>query len=134
MANIPKAGIPSPCSPKPPSSEYAATSPSNDTIMPGDSVYMNPDGNIYRCGLATAAGATVRVRGQSAGISYVGTPCTPTRGQLFWWGSPGQLVIGTDYYLSATVQGGLDDAPGYTGAPVIAFAVTDQIVQFLHAN
>lgn len=130
MAEIAKSGTPSLATSTPPNG-CKATRICGEAIAAGDMVYIKSDGKFW---LASGAAADAKAQwvGMSATEQTVGEPLTAYRGVRFHYGAG--LTPGARLYLSATVPGGLADAPT-TGSPAgqpAAYAFDDTRIEVLH--
>lgn len=122
MAEITKAGTPSPCSANPATENFFGENLAGENVAAGDQLYLKSDGLVW---LASGAAATAPgvVIGQAARAASVGEPVTRCTGQRFWYGSG--LTPGAQVYLSATVPGGLSTVATTGGVSPLGYVMQD---------
>ena len=124
MAEIAKVGVPSYSSLVPQQADTVNGLLAGEDIAAGDACYIKAsDGRIWR-GNGTAANEAARVRGFAFTAASAGDALTLVRVGNIRYAQA--LVPGVDYFLSATVPGGLSDAATTGGTRAIAYAVDAQ--------
>ena len=94
--------------------------PAGEDIASGDACHIDPAGRVYRS-IGAAVGEAADVRGFAAAGAARGERVTLVFDVAMRYGEG--LPRGASLYLSATVPGGLADAPSPGGAQQVAYVV-----------
>lgn len=121
MAELTKVGTPSICTPVPPTNSFLNEMLAGEAIAAGDACYLKSDGKLWKA-TGAALNAAARVKGLACKAASVGEAVTLVNDVNMEYGSG--MTPGTDFYLSATVAGGLADAATTGGVNPIAYAVS----------
>lgn len=120
MAALAKTGTPSLCTTLPCDAHRISGMLAGEALVAGDACLINSAGAIVRStGAANTAAA--RVHGYAALDTAIGESVTLYHDVNVNYGTG--VVSGANYYLSATVPGGLDTAPTTGGLTPIAFGL-----------
>ena len=120
MAEIMKAGTPSVVSALTLAANRINGSLAGEAIAAGDACYVDSDGRAYRS-IGAAVGEAADVRGFAAAAAGRGEAVVLVFDVTLRYGEG--LPSGENLYLSATVPGGLADAPSPGGTRPVAFLV-----------
>ena len=120
MAEIAKAGSPAVVSVLMLGANRVDDLPAGEDIESGDACYLDPVGRVRRS-IGAAAGEAADVRGFAAAAAARGERVTLVFDVAMRYGE--DLPRGASLYLSATVPGGLADAPSPGGARQVAYVV-----------
>lgn len=122
MAELAKNGKPSLTSLVPAYENHYPGLKAGEAIAQGDACYLKTsDGRIYRSN-GSAAGEATRVDGFAPDDAPVGEACTLYFDVRFDYAVG--MGVGTAFYLSATVPGGLQDASNVNAPAIVARAIT----------
>ena len=130
MAEIAKAGRPAVVSVLMLGANRINDVPAGEDVASGDACYIDPAGRVRRS-IGAAAGAAADVRGFAAAAARSGEGVTLVFDVGMRYGQ--DLPRGASLYLSATVPGGLADAPSPGGAQQVAYVVDATHIHLLQS-
>ena len=130
MAEIGKCGSPAVLSVLMLGSNRINGSPAGEPIAAGDACHIDAAGAVHRS-VGSAAGAAAEVRGFAAADAGRGEATTLVFDVAMRYGR--DLPPGASLYLSATVPGGLADAPSAGGLQQVAYVVDHDVIHLLQS-